>query len=84
MKGKAPNTGKMSHTAYAGGDSTVARDAMKGNDGFKRGGKASKTGMKAGGMMSKAHAGRKPRKSGGGVFSSASGSGESRKPAQHY
>jgi hypothetical protein len=81
MKGKAPKTGKMSHTAYAGGDSNVARDAMKGDSGFKRGGK---TGMKAGGMMSKAHAGRKPRKSGGGVFSSASGSGESRKPAQHY
>lgn len=84
MKGKAPKTGKMSHSAYAGGDSNVAREAMQGDSGFKRGGKAGKAGMKAGGMMSKAHAGRKPRKSGGGVFSSASGSGESRKPAQHY
>jgi len=81
MKGKAPKTGKMAHKAYAGGDSNVAQEAMQGDSGFKRGGKAS---MKAGGMMSKAHAGRKPRKSGGGVFSSASGDGEKRKPAQHY
>lgn len=81
MKGKAPKTGKMSHRAYAGGDSNVAREAMGGDSGFKRGGKA---GMKVGGLMSAAHAGRKPRKSGGGVFSSASGAGEQRKPAQHY
>ena len=80
-KGKAPNTGKMSHNAYAGGDSNVAREAMQGDNGFKRGGKA---GMKAEGLMSAAHAGRQPRKSGGGVFSSASGSGQMRKPAQHY
>jgi len=40
-------------------------------------------GMKAEGVMSKAHAGRKPRKSGGGVFSSAS-SGVPRGAAQHY
>jgi hypothetical protein len=86
-KGKAPNTGKMALSAYAGGDSNVARETMKGNDGFKRGGKTSKTGktgMNAGGVMSSAHAGRMPRKSGGGVFSSASGSGDKRKPAQHY
>lgn len=81
MKGKAPKTGKMAHKAYAGGDSNVAREAMQGDNGFKRGGKA---GMKAEGMMSKAHAGRKPRKSGGGVFSSASGPGDKRKPAQNY
>jgi hypothetical protein len=80
-KGKAPNTGKMALSAYAGGNSNVAHEAMKGNDGFKRGGKA---GMNADGLMSSAHAGRKPRKSGGGVFSSASGSGQMRKPAQHY
>lgn len=84
MKGKAPKTGKMAHRAYAGGDSNVAREAMQGDSGFKRGGKAMKAGMKAEGLMSKAHAGRKPRKSGGGVFSSASGAGEQRKPAQHY
>jgi hypothetical protein len=83
-KGKAPNTGKMALSAYAGGDSNVARETMKSNDGFKRGGKTGKTGMNAGGVMSSAHAGRMPRKSGGGVFSSASGSGDKRKPAQHY
>lgn len=81
MKGKAPKTGKMSHRAYAGGDSNVAHEAMQGDNGFKRGGKAS---MKAEGPFSMAHAGRKPRKSGGGVFSSASGPGEKRKPVQHY
>ena len=37
---------------------------------FKKGGKV---GMNAEGVMSAAHAGRKPRKSGGGVFSSAAG-----------
>jgi len=85
-KGKAPNTGKMALSAYAGGDSNVARETMKGNDGFKHGGKTrktGKTGMNAGGVMSSAHAGRMPRKSGGGVFSSASGSGDKRKPAQN-
>lgn len=35
------------------------------------------------GVMSKAHAGRKPRKSGGGVFSSAS-AGTPRGKADHY
>lgn len=79
-KGKAPNTGKMSLNAYSGGTSNVAHEMMKGDNGFKRGGKAS---MKAEGLMSSAHAGRMPRKSGGGVFSSASGSGDKRKPAQN-
>jgi hypothetical protein len=81
MKG---NTGKrkaMKHTAYSGGDSTVASEMMKGDDGFKRGGK---TMGKAEGVMSKAHAGRKPRKSGGGVLSSASGPGTPRGKASHY
>jgi len=81
MKG---NTGKrtaMKHTAYSGGDSKVASEMMKGDDGFKRGGK---TMGKAEGVMSKAHAGRKPRKSGGGVLSSASGPGTPRGKASHY
>jgi hypothetical protein len=43
---------------------------MKPTGGFKKGGKV---GMKAEGVMSEAHAGRKPRKSGGGVMSSAAG-----------
>jgi hypothetical protein len=54
---------------------------MKGDDGFKRGGK---TMGKAEGVMSMAHAGRKPRKSGGGVLSSASGPGTPRGKASHY
>lgn len=81
MKGKAPKTGAMKHTAYSGGNSKVASEAMQGDDGFKRGGKA---GGKAEGVMSKAHAGRKPRKSGGGVLSSASGPGTPRGKASHY
>jgi hypothetical protein len=81
MKGKAPKTGAMKHTAYAGGNSKVASEAMQGDNGFKRGGK---TMGKAEGVMSKAHAGRKPRKSGGGVFSSASGPGTPRGKAVHY
>jgi hypothetical protein len=80
MKGKAPKKGAMHHTAYAGGDSDVAKEAMQPTNGFKRGGK---TGMKAEGVMSTAHAGRKPRKSGGGVFSSAA-AGTPRGKASHY
>jgi len=80
MKGKAPKTGAMKHTAYAGGDSDVAKESMQGTNGFKRGGKAD---MKAEGVMSKAHAGRKPRKSGGGVFSSAA-AGAPRGKASNY
>jgi hypothetical protein len=89
MKGKSKSKGgmKMSdpapHDIYAGADSNVAKEAKGGTDGFKRGGKA-KAGMKAHGGMAKHHAGRKPRKAGGGVFSSAGGPGEPRKPAQHY
>ena len=59
-----------SHTAYSGGNSSVASEMMKPTGGFKKGGKI---GMKAEGVMSEAHAGRKPRKSGGSVMSSASG-----------
>lgn len=80
MKGKAPKTGAIKHKAYAGGDSNVASEAMNTKEAFKKGGKV---GMKAEGVMSSAHAGRKPRKSGGGVFSSAN-SGTPRGSASHY
>ena len=80
MKGKAPKTGAMKHTAYSGGASKVASESMQGTDGFKKGGKI---GMKAEGVMSEAHAGRKPRKSGGGVLSSAAG-GTPRGKGSHY
>lgn len=70
MKGKTVKDTKVTK-AYAGGDSNVAKEAHAGTEGFKKGGRAKKDGGKAAGLMSKAHAGRKPRKSGGGVFSSA-------------
>jgi|GEM_PF-4981336 len=88
MKGKKvrPERSKM-------GKAAVYKEAEAETNGFKKGGKAEmknddmkkvgKMGMKAEGVMSKAHAGRKPRKSGGGVFSSAS-SGVPRGAAQHY
>lgn len=53
---------------YAGGDSNVAAEAKQSTGGFKRGGK---TVGKPMGMAAMARADRKPRKSGGGVFSSA-------------
>lgn len=70
MKGKKVSDTKVT-TAYAGGNSEVAKEAKAGTAGFKKGGRAKKSMGKAEGLMSKAHAGRKPRKSGGGVFSSA-------------
>ena len=70
MKGKTVKDTKVTK-AYAGGDSNVAKEAHSDTDGFKKGGRAKKHMGKAAGLMSKAHAGRKPRKSGGGVFSSA-------------
>jgi len=81
MKGNSGKRQATSHTAYAGGNSKVAAEAMDGTDGFKKGGKAM---GKAEGMFSKAHAGRKPRKSGGGVMSSASGSGTPRGKGANY
>jgi len=89
MKGKSAKGGvKITDSApsdvYAGGASNVVKEAKGGTDGFKHGGKTKKAGMKAHGGMAKHHAGRKPRKAGGGVFSSAGGPGEQRKPAQHY
>lgn len=84
MKGTPPNTGKMKLSAYAGGDSEVAKESRAGNDGFKRGGKAKKNVGNVSGLMSSANAGRKPRKAGGGVFSSASGPGTPRKSSSPY
>lgn len=81
MKGNSGKRQAMSHTAYAGGNSKVAAEAMDGTDGFKKGGKAM---GKAEGMFSKAHAGRKPRKAGGSVMSSASGSGTPRGKGANY
>jgi hypothetical protein len=85
MKGKASKLTPKSHTAYAGGNSKVASEMMEDTDGFKKGGKAMGKSMgKAEGMFSKAHAGRKPRKAGGGVLSSASGSGTPRGKGANY
>jgi hypothetical protein len=81
MKGKTEKLKAKSHTAYAGGNSKAASEFTSGTDGFKKGGKAM---GKAEGMFSKAHAGRKPRKSGGGVLSSASGSGTPRGKGVNY
>jgi len=49
--------------------------------GYAKGGKSMGN---AEGMFSKAHAGRKPRKAGGGVLSSASGSGTPRGKGANY
>jgi hypothetical protein len=81
MKGNSGKRQAKSHTAYSGGNSKVASEMMEGTNGFKKGGKAM---GKAEGMFSKAHAGRKPRKAGGGVLSSASGSGTPRGKGANY
>jgi len=71
MKGKTQKGVKASQELggdfYAGGGSNVAKESKNKAEGFKKGGKIAKMmGDKA-----KAHAGRKPRKSGGSVLSSA-------------
>lgn len=75
MKGKTQKGVKAQqdlHSGfYAGAGSQVAADAKNKAEGFKRGGKAKKHMGKVHGAAAMAHAGRKPRKSGGGVFSSA-------------
>lgn len=58
------------HEVYAGKGSNVRKEADEKADEFKRGGKAKKE-MKSEGHKGKHHAGRKPRKSGGKVLSSA-------------
>lgn len=72
MKGKTQKGVRVVDTAptdiYAGANSEVAKSAKNKAEGFKKGGKIAKMmGAKA-----KAHAGRKPRKAGGSVMSSAS------------
>jgi len=64
---------------YAGGQSQVAKDAKNKAEGFKKGGKT----VKMMGDKAAAHAGRKPRKSGGSVLSSAA-SGTARTKSSHY
>lgn len=75
MKGKTQRGVKaqqdLGSTFYAGAGSNVASEAKNKAEGFKRGGKAKKHMGKVHGAAAMAHAGRKPRKSGGGVFSSA-------------
>jgi hypothetical protein len=72
MKGKSQKGVKVTDAAptdiYAGANSNVAKEAKNKAEGFKKGGKIAKM-M---GDKSAAHAGRKPRKSGGSVLSSAS------------
>jgi hypothetical protein len=71
MKGKSQKGVKVADKAptsiYAGAGSNVAKEAKNKAEGFKKGGKIAKM-M---GDKSAAHAGRKPRKSGGSVMSSA-------------
>lgn len=75
MKGKMQK-GVKAHDAapsdvYAGANSNVVKEARNKAEGFKRGGKAKHHMEKIHGAAAKAHAGRKPRKSGGSVLSSA-------------
>jgi len=82
MKGKKSGvkvTDKAPSMIYAGAGSNVAKEAVNKAEGFKKGGKIAKMmGDKA-----KAHAGRKARKSGGGVLSSAA-AGTPRAKSSHY
>lgn len=71
MKGKTQKGVKAAQDLggdfYAGAGSNVAKESKNKAEGFKRGGKT----MKAAGEKAKMHAGRKPRRSGGGVMSTA-------------
>jgi len=71
MKGKSQKGVKANDAAptdiYAGANSNVAKEAKNKAEGFKKGGKT----VKMMGDKGKMHAGRKPRKSGGNVMSSA-------------
>jgi len=71
MKGKSQKgvkpADKHPTTVYAGAGSNVAKEAVNMTEGFKKGGKIAKM-M---GNKSAANAGRKPRKAGGSVLSSA-------------
>ena len=84
MKGKSAKGGmKVTDSAptdvYAGANSNVVKEAKNKAEGFKKGGKA----VKMMGEKGMAHAGRKPRKAGGSVLSSASG-GTPRAKSSHY
>jgi hypothetical protein len=84
MKGKSAKGGvKVTDSAptsvYAGKDSNVAKEAVNKAEGFKKGGKA----VKMMGDKGMTHAGRKPRKAGGSVLSSAAG-GSPRAKSSHY
>lgn len=64
-KGVAPKASLSGNKGfYSGANSSTASAAKDKTSGFKKGGKVE-------GVMSSASAGRKPRKSGGGVMSSA-------------
>jgi hypothetical protein len=64
-KGMAPKASIANNKGFfAGGNSSTAKGMKEPTRGFKKGGKVE-------GVMSMAHAGRKPRKSGGSVMSSA-------------
>lgn len=79
MKGKKVAAKSLKGDFYAGGGSNVAKESKNMTEAFKKGGKVAKMmGEKA-----KAHAGRKARKSGGGVLSSAA-SGTPRGKQSHY
>ena len=85
MKGKSAKGGvkvtdKAPSTIYAGAGSNVAKEAVSKAEGFKKGGKA----VKMMGEKGASCAARKPRKSGGSVLSSASGTGTPRAKASHY
>lgn len=71
MKGKAQKgvkaSQKLSGDFYSGASSSVARSAKDKAEGFKRGGKT----VMSSGEKAMPNAGRKARKSGGGVMSSA-------------
>lgn len=90
MKGKMIRLDKPVTRAYAGGDSNVAREAHSDKEDFRRGGKVDKRhraerkhGGKIHGEEAMKHAGRKARKDGGRLLSSAAAS-TPRKAAEHY
>lgn len=79
MKGKSASK-KPAASYFCGENSGTAKAVASKEGGFKRGGKT----MKMDGAKADCHAGRKPRKSGGSVMSSAAGSGTPRGKAAHY
>jgi len=78
MKGKSGK--KLPAKFFSGANSGTAAAMASKADGFKKGGKA----VAMEGKKAPCHAGRKPRKSGGSVMSSAAGAGTPRGKASHY